>query len=220
MKSAVLYIHGKGGCAAECAHYEPLFPESDVIGLDYRTFTPWETGAEIRAAVLKLKESYDRILLIANSVGAYFSMSAGIDRLIDRAYFISPIVDMERLIADRMACANVTQDELKDKGVIPLPFGEDLSWEYFCRVRDHPIRWSTVTAILYGSRDDLTSYDTITAFAARCRATLTVMEGGGHWFHTDEQMRFLDEWIMRDRTDGPAEIEESSIEYNSEKERE
>lgn len=48
---AVLYIHGKGGSASESGHYKPLFPGYDVLGLDYKTFTPWETGAEIRAAV-------------------------------------------------------------------------------------------------------------------------------------------------------------------------
>ena len=25
---------------------------------------------------------------------------------------------------------------------------------------------------------------------------LTVMENGEHWFHTEEQMKFLDEWIL------------------------
>ena len=29
-------------------------------------------------------------------------------------------------------------------------------------------------------------------------AELTVMPGGEHWFHTEEQMRFLDEWIERE----------------------
>ena len=24
---------------------------------------------------------------------------------------------------------------------------------------------------------------------------VAVMEGGEHWFHTDEQLRFLDRWI-------------------------
>ena len=28
-------------------------------------------------------------------------------------------------------------------------------------------------------------------------AELTVMEDGEHWFHTGEQMRFLDDWIRR-----------------------
>jgi hypothetical protein len=39
------------------------------------------------------------------------------------------------------------------------------------------------------------SIDTITDFANKHQATLTVMEGGEHWFHTEEQMAFLDNWI-------------------------
>lgn len=195
MKNAVLYVHGKSGSAVECEHYKPLFPEYDVFGLDYQTFTPWETGAEIRSAVKKLKTEYDSIILIAGSIGAYFSMCAGIDSLIDTAYFISPIVDMERLIIDMMAWANVTEDELKKQGIIPTQFGEDLSWKYLCYVRDHPIQWDCPTAILYGSCDNLTSYQTIRSFAEDRHAGLTVMENGEHWFHTEDQMRFLDDWI-------------------------
>ena len=30
------------------------------------------------------------------------------------------------------------------------------------------------------------------------QVSLTVMEGGEHWFHTEEQMRFLDEWIREE----------------------
>lgn len=195
MKSAVLYIHGKGGSASESGHYKPLFPDCDVIVLDYKTFTPWETGKEIHAAVSDLKNKYDRIILIANSIGAFFSMNSEIDSLIKKAYFISPIVDMEKLITDMMAWANVTEDELRSRGLIPTSFGEDLSWEYLCYVRDHPVNWNVPTDILYGSRDNLTSIDTITAFAEKHGASLTVMENGEHWFHTEEQMRFLDSWI-------------------------
>ncbi|MEE3333680.1 MAG: alpha/beta hydrolase [Ruminococcus sp.] len=193
MKKAVIYIHGKAGSATECEHYKPLFPEYDVIGMDYHTFTPWETGAEIRSAVEKLKSEYDSIILIANSIGAFFSMNAEIDSMIWKAYFISPIVDMEKLIIDMMAWANVSEKELKKQGVIHTSFGEDLSWEYLCYVREHPVKWSVPTAILYGSKD--TSYENIAAFAEKHNAKLTVMENGEHWFHTEEQMRFLDNWI-------------------------
>ncbi len=31
----------------ESEHYKPLFPDYEVIGLDYQTFTPWETGKEL-----------------------------------------------------------------------------------------------------------------------------------------------------------------------------
>ena len=195
MKNLVLYIHGKGGNAAESEHYRPLFPDAEVIGLDYQTFSPWETGKEIREAVERLKNESKDITLVANSIGAYFSMHAGIDGLIGKAYFISPVVDMERLILDMMHWANVTEAQLQAEGVIATDFGEDLSWEYLCYVREHPIRWTAPTEILYGSRDHLTSYETISAFADSHNARLTVMEGGEHWFHTAQQMRFLDDWI-------------------------
>ena len=105
--NAILYIHGKGGSAMESEHYKPLFPDYEVIGLDYQTFsdlkgtecgvaiTPWDTGKEIYDAVKELKRRFENIILIAN----------------------------------------------------------------------------------------------------KHQATLTVMDGGEHWFHTEEQMAFLDNWI-------------------------
>ena len=71
MKNVVIYIHGKGGSAMESEHYKQLFPDCEVIGLDYQTFTPWETGQEIRIAVEELKSKYENIILIANSIGAF-----------------------------------------------------------------------------------------------------------------------------------------------------
>ena len=194
-REAILYVHGRGGSAKEAEHYKPLFPNCEVIGLEYQGAAPWTAGPEIAEAVRALAESGKSVVLIANSVGAYFSLCAGIDELVQKAYFISPIVDMERLILDMMGWAGVTEDELKAKGVIHTAFGEDLSWEYLCYVRAHPVRWAAPTAILYGSLDGLTSLETMAAFAKRHRAALTVMEGGEHWFHTPEQMAFLDRWI-------------------------
>lgn len=171
--NAVLYIHGKDGSATECEHYKPLFPNCEVMGLDYQTFTPWETGKEIRIAVEELKTKYENIILIANSIGAYFSMNAGINGVIQKAYFISPVVDLEKLN------------------------GYELSPEYLHYVRSHPIVWDVPTQILYGSNDNLTSFETMKDFAEKHHAGLTVMENGEHWFHTDEQMRFLDDWIRK-----------------------
>lgn len=193
--NAVLYIHGKGGSAAESERYQPLFPGCVVVGLDYRTFTPWETGQEIRAAVEALRDKYDGVILIANSIGAYFTLHAGVDRIIEKAYFISPVVDMETLILSMMRGAGVTEAQLQRAGTVPTPFGEDLSWDYLCYVRSHPVRWMAPTAILYGEQDNLTPFETIDAFAKQHRASLTVMKSGEHWFHTEEQLRFLDDWI-------------------------
>ena len=193
--NAVIYIHGKGCNATESEHYKPLFPDYEVIGLDYHTFSPWETGKEICNAVKELKSKYVNVVLIANSIGAFFSMNAGIDDIVQMAYFISPIVDMEKLITDMMKWANVTESELESEGIIHTDFGEDLSWEYLSYVRSHPIEWHVPTQILYGGNDHLTSLETITDFANKHQATLTVMDGGEHWFHTEDQMQYLDNWI-------------------------
>ena len=193
----VVYVHGKGGSAEEAQHYRKIFPAAEVQGLDYQTFTPWETGKEIRETVREFYKKYDNVLMIANSIGAFFSMCGGIDSYIKQAYFISPVVDMEKLIMNMMKWAQVTEEELKDKGIIHTEFGEDLSWEYLSYVREHPLNWTVPTQILYGGRDELTDYATMRIFAEEHGAGLTVMEDGEHWFHTDEQMKFLDDWLLR-----------------------
>ena len=195
MKHTVLYIHGKGGSAEESAHFIPLFPGCEVTGLDYRAFTPWETGAEIHAALETLHGAGKNVTLIANSIGAYFTLHAGIDGMIQSAYFISPLTDMEELILGSLRRMDATEARLKENGTLPTPWGETLSWDYLNYVRSHPVTWNAPTHILFGSADTLIPFETVRAFAEKHNADLTVMEGGGHWFHTEEQMRFLDAWI-------------------------
>lgn len=195
MRRLVIYVHGKGGSAEEAKHYQPLFAESDVIGFDYQSQNPWEAQTEFPCFYDMHNKGYDSVILIANSIGAFLSMSSLAEKAISQALFISPIVNMEKLIADMMLWSNVTEDALQRKKVIPTEFGETLSWAYLCYVRAHPIRWSIPTYILYGGKDHLTSRETISAFADQIGANLTVMEDGEHWFHTEEQMEVLDHWI-------------------------
>ena len=121
MENAIIYIHGKGGNAKEAAHYRPFFHDCDVIGFPDTVF-----------------QSHRSVSVIANSIGAFFAMSALPEKRIKCAYFISPVVDMERLIMDMMGWANVTEEELRQQKEIQTPFGETLSWAYLCYVRKHP----------------------------------------------------------------------------------
>lgn len=195
MKRLVLYIHGKGGSALEAEHYKPLFIGFDVVGLDYDADNPWNAVVEYKQIFKKYKERYDSIILIANSIGAYYSLCALNDEPIDQAFFISPIVDMEKVILNMMHYADISEKSLYEKKQIITDFGETLSWQYLSYVRSHPINWSIPTYILYGDKDNLTSLDTIRQFADEMNADLTIMKNGEHWFHTDEQMIFLDQWI-------------------------
>lgn len=198
MKKLVLYFHGKGGSADEAEYYKSFFPGQDVIGVDYRGTTPWETQNEILSAYRWFAKQYDSINIVANSIGAYFSMNALVGQHIEHAFFISPVVDMERLILDLMTWTNITESELMEQKVINLPdWGEPLSWEYLCYVRNHPIEWAVATDVLYGEKDVLIPFETITAFVKRTGAMVTVMKNGEHWFHTDEQMKFHDAWLKQ-----------------------
>ena len=195
MKDLIVYVHGKGGSAGEAEHYKTLFPNHEVIGFDYRSQTPWKAKKEFVAFFAEKKKQCKHLILIANSIGAFFALSSLDETLVDRAYFISPIVDMENLICNMMQWSNVTEQELAEKREIATNFGETLSWEYLCYVRKYPIIWNVPTCILYGEHDNLTSIETVSAFAAQHHADLTVMPDGEHWFHTEEQMQFLDHWV-------------------------
>ena len=197
MKDLVIYIHGKDGNIEETNHYQSIFRESDVIGFDYKSQTPWEAEIEFPMLYDRYAKAYDSVILIANSIGAYFAMLSLAEKNISQALFISPIVDMEKLIMDMMKWLNITEDELKSKKEVETEFGETLSWEYLSHVKNHPIRWNVPTSILYGEKDNLTSKETITKFAEQISADLTIMENGEHWFHTDEQLNFLDTWVKK-----------------------
>lgn len=197
MKKLIIYIHGKGGNAEESKHFDKLFPDGDVIGFDYKSATPWDAQNEFSKFFDSVSKEYDDVEIIANSIGAFLAMNSLSNKRIAKAYFISPVVDMEKLIAKMMMWANVTEQELELKKEIPTAMGETLSWKYLCFVKAHPVVWNIPTHILYGEHDNLTSIDTISEFSAKINATLTILKGGEHWFHTAEQMLFLDNWIRR-----------------------
>ena len=198
MKNAVIYIHGKGGSADEALYYKKFFNDDcEVLGFDYTSELPWQIGEEFQNYFDSIIPNYNQILLIANSIGAYFSMLSLSEKPIKKALFVSPIVDMENIILHMMKRAKVSEEELRIKKVINIPFGEPLSWEYLSFVRKNPIAWNIPTGILYGKKDDMTSLETMTNFANKIHADLTFFDNGEHWFHTEEQMNFLDTWFRR-----------------------
>ena len=136
MKHIVVYIHGKGGNAAEAEYDKQFFQNAEVIGFDYKAQPPREAEAELRS-----------------------------------------------------------------KKEISVPGGETLSWKYYCYAREHAPAWLTPALnpahIICGDRDMLTPPEKMRVFAAKIGASVAVMPGGEHWFHTPEQMRFLNAQITR-----------------------
>ena len=206
-----IYLHGKGGNAREAEHYRALLPGWRVTGFDYRAQTPWEAREKFLPYFEAARREGTKLLLIANSIGAFFAMQALDETQVDRALFISPVVDMEQLIEAMMVGAGVTEPELRQRGEIKTEFGETLSWRYLQDVRQHPIQWRVPTAILYGSGDALMPRETVEAFARRTGVALTVMENGEHWFHTEEQMQVLDGWVRANTAELAAEPTEREV---------
>ena len=180
MKRAILYVHGKGGSAGEADRFRAVCPGFDVLGVDYRGELPWEAAPQIAAAYDEARRQYEHIILLANSIGAYFTMLALGDQAPDRALFVSPVLDMERLILDMMAWAGVSEQALCERGEVPTDFGETLSWAYLCYVREHPIAWQVPTEILYAGGDHLVSRQSVEQFAAEHgeKTSFIVLERG------------------------------------------
>ncbi|MCR8967312.1 alpha/beta hydrolase [Streptococcus zalophi] len=196
MKSVVVYIHGKCGSIEEANHFKQFFDEKfKIIGFDYKSEKPWDAKIELRKFFNSLIAKYNEIYLIANSIGAYFSLISLSDMPIKKAMFISPIVDMEKIILNMMKSENITEDELKLKKEIETSFGESLSWQYLNYIRKISINWNIPTNILFADNDNMTSVDNMINFANNINANLTIMRNGEHWFHTEEQINFLDNWF-------------------------
>ena len=197
MKKAIIYIHGKGGSSFEINQYKESCLGFNMVGVDYNEYLPWIVEKQIKSVYEKIEKTYDEIYILANSIGAYFAMHTLQNSNIKKALFISPVLDMEQLILNMMNWANVSEETLCEKKEIPTDFGETLSWKYLCFVRENPIIWNIPTEILYGEKDNLTSHETVDKFIKNHNAHLTVMENGEHWFHTEEQLIFLNNWLKQ-----------------------
>jgi len=149
------------------------------------------------SGVLDYAESrWRRIGLFAVSMGAYFSLLACQGREIGHVWFLSPVVDMERLTRDMMGWFQISEARLEREQAVPTPMGQTLYWDDYCYVRRHPIRrWPFPTDILRGSGDTLCAEEAVTGFARRFSCRLRTAEGAGHWFHTPEELDALSRWL-------------------------
>ena len=149
------------------------------------------------SAVLDYAESrWTDLGLFAVSMGAYFSLLACPGRRISRAWFLSPVVDMERLTRDMMGWFQISETRLEAEGEIPTPMGQALCWDDYGYIRRHPIDRSPFpTDMLRGSGYTLVAEETVSAFTERFSCRLRIAEGAEHWFHTPPELDELSRWL-------------------------
>jgi esterase/lipase len=140
----------------------------------------------------------NNINVFACSMGAYFSLLAYKNNSLNQSLFLSPVVNMERIINNMMTWCNISENMLKEEKEIKTTIGHTLYWDYYCYVKEHPIdEWNSSTSILYGSSDNLCEFEVISKFAKYFNCDLEVMENGEHYFHTEEQLQFFRQWLKK-----------------------
>ena len=153
-------------------------------------------AAELGEVMKYARNGWDHISLFANSIGAYFSLMAYGDEVIDKALFLSPVVDMKRLIENMMTWFQISEEQLKKDQEIPTPMGQTLYWDYYCYVNEHPVeRWEPPTSILYGSLDNLCERGTVTRFTEKFACDLRIASEAEHFFHTAADLEAIEQWL-------------------------
>ncbi|WP_330400377.1 hypothetical protein [Tepidibacter mesophilus] len=138
------------------------------------------------------------ISVFACSIGAYFTLLACSNETLKQCLFLSPVVNMERIINNMMAWFNISEGKLKAEKEILTPIGQTLYWDYYCYVKEHPIvTWDKLTAILYCSQDEVCEFDVVSTFVNCFGCNLQVMKNGEHYFHTEEQLQFFRQWLKK-----------------------
>lgn len=151
---------------------------------------------DLKSIIEYAKTSYNEINLWACSMGAYFSLLAYKDEKIKQCLFLSPVVNMKIIIDNMMLWSNTTEEELIKKKEIKTDFGQTLYWDYYLYVKENPItNWNKKTYILYGSKDNMQNEEIIKSFSDKFNCELTILEGGEHYFHTEEQLKYYKEWL-------------------------
>lgn len=158
--------------------------------------TPPVCARELSAVLDYAGSRWNDVCLFAVSMGAYFSLLACPDRCLSHVWFLSPVVDMERLTRDMMGWFQISEARLEAEKAIPTPMGQTLYWEDHCYIRQHLVdRWPFPTDILRGAGDTLVAGETVAAFTERFSCRLRTAEGAEHWFHTQSDLAALSDWL-------------------------
>lgn len=151
---------------------------------------------DLEMVMIYTKAHWRHISLFANSMGAFFSLLAYKNEAIEKAWFLSPVVNMQRIIENMMKWFDVSAKRLEQEKAIETPIGQTLYWDYYSYVKENPVVvWRIPTYILYGSNDNLCEIDTIKKFVELFSCKLKIIQDAEHYFHTKEQLEILEKWV-------------------------
>lgn len=196
--NAVVYIHGRKGSPNEANHYISLFKGYDVLGFDYKELFPWTVKEEFSDYFNKINNKYKDKILIANSMGAYLAMNLLDGRDFLKTFFISPLIDPYKVCLRFMKATGITEDIIKEKKEIRLINGDIFTPRCIEYYKNKNVNWTSNAVVIYGTKDCYIDEETVVDFVEKNKIKLYSLKGGEHWFHTKEQMDFIDDCIRKE----------------------
>ena len=195
-KKVAIYIHGLNGSAKEAKDFKFLQDKYDVKGLEYEDGKPWELKDTIQNEFKKLSKGYDEVVVIANSIGAFYACEYLSEYKIKQAFFISPIVSMFQNIVDIMAMYGIKDKELQKNKFMELDDGTVLSFDFYQHVSNDEDNWKAPTEILYVAYDEVVYTGSMMEFLENHpNSRLTVLSDAEHYLYTPEEKKFIRNWI-------------------------
>lgn len=170
---------------------------------DNAEFLPWSVKNELGQVADYAFKKRKTVAVRATSIGAYFSLLSFKNYKIEKCLFVSPLLDMTGTIADLMRVSGVTEERLRAEKSIPTNFGQMLSWDYLCFARENPVAAFTDTRILYADGDEVIPRETVEKFSAENHCKTTILSGGEHWLHTEQDERAMGEWERKNIKNTP-----------------
>lgn len=144
------------------------------------------------------KTKANQISLFACSMGAYFSLLAYKNEDIKKSLFLSPVVDMKKIINNMMTWFNISEQKLEKEKEISTPIGQTLYWDYYQYVVQNPINnLTSPTSILYGENDEISEYGVMSSFSKKFNCNLEIAKNSEHYFHTNEQIEIYKKWLKK-----------------------
>ena len=174
-----LFVHGMHGQKEEALAFAEVAVQKgyQVLGIDLPVERkPWEVLPLLNEVRDYLYLNWKSVSIRANSIGSWFSLLAFQGKEVEKALFVSPLLDMKKFIEKQ-------------------PSRED---DYYEWVINNPITcWKAPTYILRPEVDLVVSETVGCDFIRRHKCQVSIMPDGEHWFHTPEQLAFLKTWEER-----------------------
>ena len=163
---------------------------------DDKAFTPMDASPEVRAFARLARSQSIEVSLLANSIGAYFSLCDTPAGTFKHAWLVSPLLDLEYYIRDMMAEYSVTDEQLEAEPEINTPRGV-LESPYLRFVEKHSARLDIPIWIIRGDQDEMVPLGILSRFVGAPGVELVQVEGGQHFLgrppHLDTVVAWFEE---------------------------